>query len=80
MNWKNINLKSSYERSQNILDSFDSNTLLLECECNLKVINKETIKAQALLSLKMKYDTAIEILLDNLDNLTNEALTQRAVK
>ena len=80
MNWKNINLKSSYERSQNILDSFDSNTLLLECECNLKVINKETVKAQALISLKMKYDTAIDILMDNLDNLTNEALTQRALK
>ena len=80
MDWKNINLRSSYERTQNILDSFDSETLLLEVECNLKVINKDTVKAQALLSMKKKYEPAIEILMDNLDNLTNEALRQRAKK
>ncbi len=80
MNWNNIDLNSPYERSQNILDGYDSETLLLEIECNLPTINKETVKAQALKSIRIKYETAISILNANLDNLTNEALKTRSIQ
>lgn len=78
MNWNNIDLKSPYERQQDILDGYDCETLLLEVACNLKEINRDTVKAQAMLSIKQKYQTAIEILNANLDNLTAEALKERS--
>jgi hypothetical protein len=79
MNWKNIDLTDKYEREQNILDPYDSETLLLEIHCNVKTINKYTVKEQAMLSIRQKYETAIQILNDNLDNLTAEALRERAI-
>lgn len=79
MNWNNINLSSPYERQQDILDGYDCETLLLEVSCNLKEINRETVKAQALASIKAKYNTAIEILMANLDNLVAEAQKERAI-
>jgi hypothetical protein len=78
MNWKNIDLNSNWETAQNMLDPYNTDTLLLEVACNLPVINPETVKAQALLSLKSKYDTAVEILLANLDNITAHALKERS--
>ena len=79
MNWKNVNLNSNYESSQNILDGYNFDTLLLEISCNLKEINESTVKAQAMLSIKQKYDTAIEILNDNLANITKKAIEYRAI-
>lgn len=70
MNWHNVNLESSYERSQDILDGYDFNTLILEASCNLKEINEATVRAQAMESIKIKYQTAIEILDANLANIT----------
>lgn len=78
MNWNNINLESPYEVQQDILDGYDCETLLLEVNCNLKVINRETVKAQAMESIKCKYKTAIEILDANLDNLVAYAQKERA--
>lgn len=77
MNWKNVDLDSPYESSQDILDSYNFDTLLLECEHNLTEINRGTVKAQALESIKIKYQTALSILNDNLDNITNKALEYR---
>jgi len=77
MNWKNVNLKSSFECSQDILDGYDFETLLLEISCNLPVINEETVKAQAMHSIKCKYETAIQILNDNLNNIVNHAINER---
>jgi len=79
MNWNNIDLNSPYERSQDILDGYDCETLLLEVSCNLKVINKETVRAQAMESLKSKFNTAVEILDANLDNLVKEAQQEREI-
>lgn len=79
MNWKNINLQSPYERQQDILDGYDSETILLEVACNCPVIDRESVRKQALESINQKYKTAIEILEANLDNLTAEALRQRAI-
>jgi len=80
MNWTNVNLNSTYEASQSILDAYSFDTLLLEIECNLPVINADTVKAQAMLSIKQAYDSAIEVLNNNLQNITNHALKTRAVK
>jgi hypothetical protein len=79
MNWNNVNLDSPYERSQNLLDPYDFETLLLEVASNLPTITKETVRAQALISIKAKYKTALEILEANLDNLTKEAQRERAI-
>ena len=77
INWLNINLNSPYERSQNFLDGYDFDTLLLEVEHNCRIISRESIKAQAINELKNKYNTALEILEANLDNILKEALTYR---
>ena len=77
MNWKNIKLEDGYERDLNLLDPYDFDTLLLEINCNVKEINRETVKAQAMESIKAKYQTAIEILNDNLDNITKQAQKER---
>lgn len=78
INWANIDLKSNYQCSLNLLDPYNFDTLLLEVHCNLPVINRETVKAQAMESIKAKYQTAIEILNDNLDNITAFAQKERA--
>lgn len=77
MNWKNVNLNSPYESSQNLLDVYDFYTLLLEVSCNLKEITPETVRKQAIESIKSKYKTAIEILEDNLTNITAHAQKYR---
>ena len=77
MNWKNVNLNSPSESSQDILDGYDFDTLLLEIECNLKEITPETVRKQALHEINLKYKVAIEILEDNLLNITNHALKYR---
>lgn len=79
MNWKNVNLNSPYESSQDMLDGYDFDTLLLEVSCNLTEITPETVRKQALESIKGKYQTALEILEDNLQNITNAALKYRAM-
>lgn len=77
INWKNVDLTNRYERDQNLLDPYDFDTLLLEVNCNLKTINHETVRAQAMESIKAKYKTAIEILDANLNNIVKEALKER---
>jgi SUMO ligase MMS21 Smc5/6 complex component len=79
MNWNNIDLTSPYELDQPILDSYDCKTILLEVACNIKDITRESVRRQAIESIKNKYETALEILEANLDNLTKEALRERAI-
>ena len=78
MNWNKIDLNSPFESSQPILDAYDCNTLLLEVECNVRDINTDTVRKQAMVSIKAKYNTAIEILEANLENLTAHAQKERA--
>lgn len=80
MNWNNIDLNSPYERSQYILDGYNSETLLLEINCNIADITKEAIREEAILSLRSKFDTAVSILEANLDNYLNEAQRYRAIQ
>ena len=79
MNWNNIDLNSTWETAQNMLDPYSTDTLLLEISCNLKEITPETVRAQAMESIKSKYKTAIEILESNLQNITDAALKYRAI-
>lgn len=79
MDWKNINLKSPYETAQNLLENYTFDTLLLEISCNIKEINTETVRAQALDSIRAKYQEAIEILDSNLSNITKESQRLRAI-
>lgn len=77
MNWNNVNLNDGYERSQNLLDPYNFDTLLLEVSCNIKEINTETVKAQAMESMRAKYYTAVEILSANIENITAKAIEER---
>jgi hypothetical protein len=76
MNWKNVDLKSDYERSLYILDSYSFDTLLLEIACNIKNtdINHETVLKQFETSLMSKINSAWEIFNSNLDNIVDEAI------
>lgn len=80
MNWKKVDLNSPYERSQNLMEPYTFDQLLMEVACNLREINTETVKAQAMESIKSKYHSAIEILNDNLTNITNQARKERNIK
>lgn len=79
MDWKNIDLESGYEKSQNLMDGYTFEQLLLEVYCNLKEENltPEEIKKHALSVFKAKYSEAIEILDSNLINITNYAKNER---
>lgn len=77
MNWNNIDLTNQYEREQDILDAYSTDTLLLEVACNVKDINRETVKAQFLEVLNAKIASALEILDNNLDNIVNQAIKER---
>ena len=77
MDWKKINLQSEYERSLNILDPYNFDTLLLEISCNLKVINKDTIKKQFDTVLSNKIESAKEVFKNNLENILKDALKYR---
>ncbi|MEI8138162.1 MAG: hypothetical protein WCH21_12630 [Bacteroidota bacterium] len=77
INWKKVDLTDGYQRGLTMLDSYDFDTLLLEISCNIRDINEDSVKAQAMLIIKQKYQTAIEILNDNLTNITNQAKKKR---
>ena len=79
MDWKNIDLKSGYEKSQNLMENYTFEQLLLEVYCNISEENltPSDIKKHALSVFKAKYNEAIEILNDNLINITNHAKNER---
>jgi hypothetical protein len=77
MNWNNIDLNRPSERQANILDGLTFDILLLEISCNLTKINKETIRAQFELDLKIKIDSAREVFEANSDNILKDAIKYR---
>jgi len=77
INWSNIDLSSSYQRSLNILDPYSFDSLLLEVTCNLPVIDRQTVRAQFMTSLQSKIDCAKEVFESNLDNIVKQALKER---
>lgn len=82
MDWTNINLTDSYERSQNILDPINFDSFLLEISCNIKTedLTPETIKTEFLNRLKSRVEEAKEIFEDNLKNIVSQAKKERNQK
>jgi hypothetical protein len=74
MNWENIDLSDSYERSQSILDSISFDSLLLDIYHGTEKITKESITAQFENELREKVRSAKETFNDNLDNILKNAL------
>ena len=79
MDWTNIDLESGYEKSQNLMDGYTFEELLLEVCCNFREeeIDEIAIFEHAERIFKAKYSEAIEILNDNLINITNYAKNER---
>jgi hypothetical protein len=77
IDWKNVDLSDAYTRDQNILDPYSFSTLLLEIECNLKEVTPETVRKQAKEAIRAKYLEALEILDNNLRNITTHARKQQ---
>lgn len=75
MNWDNINLNSSYERGQSILDSYNMDTILLELHCNFKKedITKEKVMNHIKDTIKLKVNCALEVFENNLENIIKKA-------
>ena len=79
MDWKNIDLENGYEKSQNLMENYTFEQLLLEVYCNFKEeeIDEISIFEHAEGVLKAKYEEAIEVLNYNLVNITNHAKNER---
>lgn len=78
INWSNVNLSDSWERSRNILEPYSFDTLLLEVECNLREVNAATVTAQFESILQAKVAEAREIFAANLANIVSNAQERRA--
>ncbi|MFT6879124.1 MAG: hypothetical protein ACJARG_000048 [Arcticibacterium sp.] len=74
MDWKNVDLENGYERDQCILDPYSFDTLLLEVSCNVKEINRETVRKQFEEILNSKIISAREVFENNLDNIVESAI------
>ena len=72
--WSNIDLTDGYQRDLNILDSYSFDALLLEINCNVSVIDRQTVRAQFTTSLQSKIDCAKEVFEDNLNNIVAKAI------
>tara|TARA_R110002020_G_scaffold328142_1_gene544062 strand:+ start:1125 stop:1367 length:243 start_codon:yes stop_codon:yes gene_type:complete len=79
MDWKNVDLENGYEKSQNLMENYTFEQLLLEVYCNLREENltEKEIKKHALSVFNAKLREAKEILNDNLVNITNHAKNER---
>lgn len=71
MDWNNVDLNR--ESDATILDAYTFDTLLLEVNCNLPVINRETVRKQFETSLQNKIRDAREVFEANLNNIVNHA-------
>ena len=80
MDWNNIDFTSEYETSREILTGYTFDTLLLEISCNLRDINKETVKKQFETELQNRIRESREIFEANLTNIVKEAKRYRAIK
>jgi hypothetical protein len=77
MDFNNIDLNSNYEKDQNIMDSLNTNDLLLMVNCNVKEINEETVKREFEEWLKIAVNSARETFEANKKNITKCALKER---
>lgn len=76
-NWSNIDLASAHETGLPIIDPYTFDGLLLEVNCNLPNITKESVMTQFELALQSRIDSAREVMRDNLENIVKYANEQR---
>lgn len=81
MNWENIDLSDGYERSQNFLDPYSFDTLLLEINCNIPndKITREAVLKQVQENIQNKVEEAYHIIECNLDNIVKQAREEKKV-
>lgn len=77
--WKNIDL-DSHEIDSSLIDDFTFEDLMLLINCNLPVINKETVRAEFMKLLESKVDETKDIFESNLDNIVKYAIKERKQK
>ena len=79
MDWNNINLNSEYERSQNFLDGYDFETLLLELQTNFKTedLTEEKVLNHAFKAIENRVREAKEILRDNIKQIVQVEKKER---
>lgn len=80
MNWNNVDLDSPSEAGANLIDPLTFDGLLLEIDCNLRVINRDSVRHQFELDCKQRMDEAYDVFEANLNNIVNKALKNRAGK
>jgi hypothetical protein len=77
--WYNIDLNRMCERDLNIIDPLTFEILLLEIECNIKDIDKETIRKQFNEDLNSRVKKDKEVFEANLNNIVKKALEYRNI-
>ena len=77
IDWKNIDLKSSFERDLNLIENLTFETLLLEIDCNITEITKGAIVLQFKEDLSSRIEEAWEIFGANLDSIYSAAKQKR---
>ena len=79
MDWNNIDLNSTYERSQDFLDSYDFVTLLMELETSFKTedLTEEKVLKHAFEQINNKVREAKEILRDNIKQIVQVEQKER---
>ncbi len=76
--WNNIDLNSSFEADLNIIDPLSFSTLLLEVNCNVRVIDEKSVTDQFETDLQNRVEEAREIFRANLANITKHAQSARS--
>lgn len=74
--WSNIDL-DSHQVEYAIIDPYTFDGLLLEINCNLPTISKESVMKQFEDALQSRITSAREIMQDNLENIVKHANEQR---
>lgn len=80
IDWNNIDLTSEYERDLSLIDGLSFSTLLLEIDCNLRVISRETVAQQFKEDLESRVIEALEIFTANVDSIVAYAQKYREEK
>lgn len=73
--WNNIDLE--LESHLNLIEAYSFDDLLLEVNCNLKIINRDTVTAQFKESLQSSIIEAKEVFQANLDAIVSKAIKTR---
>jgi hypothetical protein len=76
VNWSSIDLES-HESSYAIVDPYTFEGFLLEINCNLPEITKESVMKQFEDALQSRITSAREVMRDNLENIVKHANEQR---